>query len=127
VGSEVSGNGTGFVWYYAFAEQGKVVQGALVDAVEAGFVTMEQVQLGGGGQFGEGVGDAGGLAIGGGEALDMLGEEVVKALSGFVFQDHAPGQETVAEGVSGGAFFPLRGDGTSGAGRVGTGRVDSSE
>ena len=39
----------------------------MIDAVEAGFVTMEQVQLGGGGQFGEGVGDGGGLAAGGGD------------------------------------------------------------
>jgi hypothetical protein len=109
---------------------------------------MEQVQLRGGSQFGEGSGDArdlvaGGLiadglfhqaildgpgaadapigrnhfldhgeldAIGGRETLDMLGHEVVKALAGFVFQDNALGQETVAEGVGGGAFFPLRGD-----------------
>jgi hypothetical protein len=95
---------------------------------------MEQVQPGGGGQFGEGVGDALGLvsgglmadglfhqaildgpgaahapvggdqfldhseldAIGGGEALDMLGHEVVKTLVGFVFQNKTLGQETVA-------------------------------
>jgi len=126
---------------------------------------MEQVELGGGGQLGEGVGEArqavaGGLiadglihqaildgpgathvpiggchfpdygepdAIGGGETLDMLGHEVVKTLVGFVFEDHALGQETVAEGVSGGALFPLRGDGASGAGSVSPRRIDSSE
>jgi hypothetical protein len=57
----------------------------------------------------------------------MLGHELVKALAGFVFQDNALGQETVAEGVGGGAFFPLRGYGASGAGSVGARRVDSSK
>jgi hypothetical protein len=133
--------------------------------VEAGLVTVEQVELGGGGQVGEGVGDALGLvaggliadglfhqaildgpgaahapiggnhfldhgeldAIGGGETLLMLGDELVEALTRFVFQDNALGQETVAEGVGGGAFFPLRGDGASGAGSVGSRRVDSSK
>jgi hypothetical protein len=61
---------------------------------------MEQVELGGGGQLGEGVGEArhlvaGGL-IAGGETPDMLGHEVVKTLVGFVFEDHALGQEAVA-------------------------------
>jgi hypothetical protein len=133
--------------------------------VEAGLVTVEQVQLGGGGQLGEGVGEArhlvaGGLiadgfihqaildgpgaahapiggnhfldhgeldAIGGGETLDMLGHEVVKTLVGFVLQDHALGQETVAKGVGGGVFFPLEGDGVWGAGGVGPRRINSSE
>ena len=66
-------------------------------------------------------------AIGGSETLDMLGHEVVKTLAGFVFENHALSQETVAEGVSGGPFFPLRGDGASGAGSVGPRRIDSSE
>jgi hypothetical protein len=46
----------------------------------------------------------------------MLGHEVVKALTGFVFQDNALGQKAVAEGVGGGAFLPLRGDRPSGIG-----------
>src|ERR1039458_6439974 len=37
----VSGNGTRFVWYNG-AQQHQVVQGSLVDHVEAGFVTMHQ-------------------------------------------------------------------------------------
>jgi hypothetical protein len=57
----------------------------------------------------------------------MLGHEVVKTLVGFVFQDNTLGQETVAEGVGGGAFFPLRGDRASGAGSVCPRRIDSSE
>jgi hypothetical protein len=126
---------------------------------------MEQVELRGGGQLGEGVGEArqlvaGGLiadglihqaildgpgaahapiggnhfldhgeldAIGGGETLDMLSYEVVKTLVGFVLQNNALGQETVAKGVGGGTFFSLRGDGASGAGGVGPRRIDSSE
>jgi hypothetical protein len=118
---------------------------------------MEQVQLGGGGQLGEGVGDTLGLVsgrliadglihqaildgpgaahapvgrhhlldhgeldtIGRRESLDMLGHEVVKTVVGFVFQDKALGQETVAKGVGGGVFFPLGGYGASGAGSVG--------
>jgi hypothetical protein len=83
---------------------------------------MEQVQLGGGGQFGEGVGDAGGLAVGGSETLGMLGYEVIKTRTRFVFQNRARSQEGVANGVSGRALFPLGGDRPSGAGRVGTGR-----
>ena len=133
--------------------------------MEAGLVTVEQIELRGGGQVGEGGGDARGLvaggliadglfhqaildgpgaahapiggnhfldhgeldAIGGGETLLMLGDELVEALTRFVFQDNALGQETVAEGVGGGALFPLRGDGASGAGSVGSRRVDSSK
>ena len=37
------------------------------------------------------------------------GHEAVEALTGFVLQDKALGQETVAKGVGGGGFFPLRG------------------
>jgi hypothetical protein len=58
-------------------------------------------------------------AVGGGETPEMLGQEVVKTLVGFVLEDKALGQETVAKGVGGGVFFPLRGDGASGAGSVG--------
>jgi hypothetical protein len=66
-------------------------------------------------------------AIGGVETLGMLGHEVVKTLTEFVFQDKALSQETVAKGVDGGAFFPLRGDRTSGAVSVCPRRIDSSE
>ena len=147
------------------SEQSEVEQGALVDVVEAGFVTMEEVEPGGGGQFGEGSGDASGLvagglitdglfhqaildgpgsahapmgrghflddaelnAIGGGEALGMLCHEVVKTGARFVFEDHALGEETVANGVGGRALLALGGDGASGAGRVGARSIDSSE
>ena len=66
-------------------------------------------------------------AVGGSETLGMLGYEVIKTRTRFVFQNHAPSQEGVANGVSGRAFLPLGGDRSSGAGRVGTGRVASSE
>jgi hypothetical protein len=66
-------------------------------------------------------------AIGGSETLDVLGHEVVKTLTGFAFEDGALGEETVAEGVGGGVFFPLKGDGASGAGAVCPRRIDSSE
>ena len=66
-------------------------------------------------------------AIGRGETLLMLGDELVEALTGFVFQDNALGQETVAEGVGGGVFFALRGYGATGAGSVGARRVDTSK
>jgi len=66
-------------------------------------------------------------AIGGSEALDILGHEVVKALTGFVFQAHALGEEIVANGVGGRARFTLWGDGASGEGRVGARSIDSSE
>jgi hypothetical protein len=46
IGGLVFGNGTGVVWQFRFAKQGEVIQSALVDAVEAGLVTVEQVQLG---------------------------------------------------------------------------------
>jgi hypothetical protein len=66
-------------------------------------------------------------AIGGSEALDILGHEVVKTLTGFVFQDHALGEETKANGIGGRALFPLGGDWASGKGRVGARSIDSSE
>jgi hypothetical protein len=160
----VFGNGTGFVWY-GEAEEQEVLDGALVDVVEAGFVTMEEAQLRRGGQFGEGGGDARGLiagrlmaeglfheaildgpgaahapigrghffdhaelnAIGGGEPRGMLADEVVKARTRFVFEDHALGQEAVAKGVGGGAFLAIGGDGASGAGSVGAGSIDTSK
>jgi hypothetical protein len=160
----VFGNGTGFVWY-GEAEEQEVLEGALVDVVEAGFVTMEEAQLRGGGQFGEGGGDARGLiaerlmaeglfheaildgpgaahapigrghflnhaeldAIGGGEAPGMLGHELVKTRTGFVFEVYALGQEPVANGIGGRAFFPLGDDRPLRADPVGTRRIDSSE
>jgi hypothetical protein len=66
-------------------------------------------------------------AIGGSETPDMLVYEVVKTLVGFVFEDKALGQETVAKGVDGGMFLPLKGEGASGAGAVGPRSIDSSE
>jgi len=38
-------------------------------------------------------------AVGRAEAVEILGQEGVKALAGFVFEDNALGQETVAQSV----------------------------
>ena len=42
----MSGNGTRFVWYGEGAEEHQVVEGALVDEVEAGFVAVHQGERG---------------------------------------------------------------------------------
>ena len=52
------GNGIRFVWYGG-AQEEEVVEGALVDAMEAGFVAMHQAEAGVVG----GVGDYGGHAV----------------------------------------------------------------
>ena len=163
---QVFGYGTGFVWQTGVAEQQEVVEGALVNTVEAGLVAMEEIQLGGGGQLGERAGDAGGLvlagrlvlegllhqaildgpgaahapvrgghfldhteldAIEGAEAVGVLGHEVVERLAGFVGQNDAAGQETMAHGVGGRAVLAVGGDRSAGAGAVGPRSVDASE
>jgi hypothetical protein len=52
------GNGIGFVWYGG-AEEQAVVEGALVDAMEAGFVAVHEAEAGMSG----GVGEDGGHAV----------------------------------------------------------------
>ena len=42
----VSGNGTRFVWYGEGAEEQQVVERALVDEVEAGFVAVHEGECG---------------------------------------------------------------------------------
>jgi hypothetical protein len=77
-GLDIFGSGTGFVWYRG-AQQKQVVQGALVDHVEAGLITMEQREGGGFRQALEGRRDArerlgGGIGIGGSRGgVDQLG------------------------------------------------------
>ena len=72
----VFGNGIGFVWYGG-AEEQEVVEGALVDAMEAGFIAIYEAEAGMGGGIGEGGGHAVDFVAGG------LGFGVVLKDAGF--------------------------------------------
>ncbi len=48
-------------------------------------------------------------AVGGLEAGDVVGEQSGEGLGTFVLEDHAMGQETMADGVAGGTLLALRG------------------
>jgi hypothetical protein len=50
-------------------------------------------------------------AIGGSETFDEAGEEGIKALARFVFEDHTLGHQAVAGGVPGGTGFSGWGNG----------------
>ena len=54
----MSGNGIGFVWYGDFAQEEQVVEGALVEQVEARLVAVHHAQGGRGSEIGEGGGHA---------------------------------------------------------------------
>ncbi len=141
------------------------MEGALVDAMEAGFVAVHEGEAGVGGGVGEGGGHAidfvaGGLsfcvvlkdagfegpgaahapvgsrhfldeteleAIGGLEAVEVLGEEGIEGCARFVFHDDAASQEAVADGVLGRAAFSFGGSRSTRAGAVGAGCESQSE
>jgi len=58
-------------------------------------------------------------AIGGLEVVDVAGQEGREGLGALDFQGHASGQEAVADGVSRGAPFRVRGNGAAGESSVG--------
>ncbi len=60
----VSGNGIRFVWHFQISEQLDVAEGALVHAVEAGLIALDE------GKAGAGLG----VAEGGGNAPDLIAE-----------------------------------------------------
>lgn len=59
--------------------------------------------------------------VGGLEAVDVLIEVELKILVVFILHDDGFGEESVAEGVVGGAFFALRGDRALGMTSIGAG------
>jgi len=71
------GNGTRFVWHWSFAEEEEVGKGALVHAVDAGLIAMDEGELGTlcEGGVGSGHGLTGRLVRGprGGGIIDELG------------------------------------------------------
>ena len=66
-------------------------------------------------------------SIAGSEALDVLGQEVFKALPGFVAENDAIGEQAVAGGVGGGAAPAFRGGGSQRFRAVGAGRENFSK
>jgi hypothetical protein len=88
----VFGNGIGFVWHAWSLQQEQVLHGAVVHAVEAGFVAVEQ---------GEAVGIVGALEGGSHEAGSVAGIRDVEALVQQVGFD-GPG---AAHAPPGGAHF----------------------
>jgi hypothetical protein len=63
-GGQLFGNGTRFVWQQASAQELQVAEAALVDAVEAGFVAMQQRKAAGIVGILEGCGQAAGSVTG---------------------------------------------------------------
>jgi hypothetical protein len=164
-GVRLSGNGIRFVSHGEGAQEQEVVERALVDEVEAGFVTVYESERGGGGERGEGGSDGadgvglalgvGGVfeqagfdgpsaahapvrgnhfldhaefhAIGGLEAVEVLGQQIFEGCAGFLIQDDAAGEQAVADGVLGRAMLPLRRGRTLRAGSVGARSQNASE
>jgi hypothetical protein len=103
--------GIRFVWRFLLPQEQEVLEGALEDAGLAGFVAMEQGQLGSGGEGGEGVGDAfDGVAHAGGDGsilqeagLDGPGAALPPAGDGHFLDDAqldiAGGVELYDEGI----------------------------
>jgi len=66
-GLRVFGNGIRFVWHTDFSQEKQVPEGALVHAVEAGFIAVDEADGLGGGE----------ILKGGGEAADFIGAGLV--------------------------------------------------
>src|ERR1035441_7938323 len=86
-GGQVFGNGTRFVWYFLGLQELQVAEAALVDAVEANFITVQQGEGRGIGETAEGGGEAAGRVAGG------LGVDALAQQAGFDGPGaaHAPG------------------------------------
>ena len=150
------GCGIGFVWYSGrwgveregFAEEEDVAEGALVDHVEAGFVAVEEGEVGKGGGGGRGcrhglgfvgpgathapVGDAHLFDHGEfdsvhyTEAVEMLVDKALEAFFGFAGEQDGLGEETVLAGVLRGSLFAFGCDRAARVTAVSTRRLDFS-
>jgi len=81
-----------------------------------------EAPVGGGHFFDQGVFDA----VSGLETFHVLLEEELKVLFAFSLEDDNVGEQAVAHGVHGGAFFAFGGDRPLGARAVSTGRLDTT-
>ena len=66
-------------------------------------------------------------AIGGLEALEVLGEDGFEALGGLIFEENAAGQQSVAQSILGRTAFAVVRHRTAAAAAVGAGRKNSPE
>jgi hypothetical protein len=107
-----------------FAEDQKVVQRALVHAMEFVLVTVEKVEVVAGGHF---LVCARLDIVGGSEFGMILREKLGEGFVGFITRNFRLRKEAVAYGVLRGTTLSLLGDGSAPEGSVGSGCRSGSE